>query len=184
MPTSGGNAYRVRSGRQKVAEALASDPAYTLRLKYTGVPGLELAGSFQYQSDPSQIPGDGLDSGTLWTAHAIYQRGPFAVRGLYGRWDFQGDGVEAAAADEQTGWYLEPSYRFAAGRGDLGLYARYEDLEGARLADRFNQWELGLNYWLHPDVVLKFDYRNREHDLISEAGRDFQGVDLGVGYRF
>ncbi len=184
IPVAGSNAFRVRSGRQKVAEALASDAALTLRLKYTGVPGLELAGSLQYQSDPSQAGGDGLDSGTLFTAHAIYQRGRFGARGLYGRWDFDGDGVEAAGADEQTGWFVEPSYRFPVGNGDLGVYARYEDLDGARGADQFSQWELGLNYWLHPDVVFKFDYRNRDHDRAADAGRDFDGIDLGLGYRF
>jgi hypothetical protein len=71
MPTSGGSAFRVRSGRQKVAEALASDMAATLRLRYTGIAGLELAASYQYQSDPSQVAGDGLDSGQLFAAHAI-----------------------------------------------------------------------------------------------------------------
>ena len=58
MPASGSSAFRVRSGRQKVAEALASNFASTFRLRYTGVPGRELSASYQYQSDPSQIPGD------------------------------------------------------------------------------------------------------------------------------
>jgi len=48
MPTTGGSAFRVRSGRQKVAEADASDLAYTARLKYTGRRGLELAAGYQY----------------------------------------------------------------------------------------------------------------------------------------
>ncbi len=44
IPTTGDNAFRVRSGRQKVSEAIANDFAYTGRLKYTGIQGLELAG--------------------------------------------------------------------------------------------------------------------------------------------
>jgi len=181
MPTAGGSAFRVRSGRQKVAEALASDPAYTARLKYTGTPGLELSASFQYQSDPSQIPGDGLDSGRLFTAHMIYQTGPFALRVLYGAWSFDGAAVELAGADEQSGWFVEPSYRLS---DKWGVYARYEDIEGARAQDEFTEWEAGLNYWLYPSVTLKFDYRSRDHTLVSEAGRDFDGVDLGIGYQF
>jgi hypothetical protein len=181
IPTAGGSAFRVRSGRQKVAEALASDPAYTARLKYTGTPGLELSASLQYQSDPSQIPGDGLDAGRLFTAHLIYQTGPFALRALYGAWSFDGDAVELAGADDQSGWFVEPSYRLS---DKWGIYARYEDIEGARAQDKFTEWEAGFNYWLDPSVTLKFDYRTRDHTLVTEVGRDFDGVDLGIGYQF
>lgn len=181
MPTTGDSAFRVRSGRQKVAEALASSPAYTARLKYTGMQGLELAASYQYQSDPSQITGDGLDDGHLFTAHAVYQAGAFGLRALYGRWDFSGTAVEAAGADEQDGWYIEPSWRL---NEKLGLYARYEELDSAREVDRFTQYEAGINYWPVPGVVLKMDLKSRDHDLASLAGSDFDGFDLGVGYAF
>jgi len=179
MPTDGGSAFRVRSGRQKVAEALASDPAYTLRVRYTGVPGLELAASYQYQTDPSQLPGDGLDSGQLFTAHAIYSAGGFGLRGLYGNWQFDGSAVEAAGADDQTGWYIEPSYRI---NENWGVYARYQDIDAARVQDRFTQNEFGFNYWPTDGVVLKVDFRQRE---FSEPGpADFDALDLGFGYAF
>jgi hypothetical protein len=181
MPTTGSSAFRVRSGRQKVAEALASDNAYTLRVRYTGQPGLELGASFQYQADPSQVAGDGLDSGRLITTHGIYQRGDFDLRALYAQWRFDGAAVEAAGVDEQTGWYLEPSYRLSE---RWGIYSRYEDVEGAREQDQFTQWEAGFNFWPTGGVVLKFDYRQRDHDLVSQVARDFDGFDLGVGYQF
>ena len=181
MPTTGGSAFRVRSGRQKVAEALASDFASTFRLKYTGIPGLGLSASYQYQSDPSQVAGDGLDSGHLLTAHAIYQLGRFSLRALYAGWSFDGFAVEAVGADEQSGWYVEPSFRLSPG---WGVYARYEDVEGALVQDVFTQWEAGVSYWPVPNVTLKFDYRNREHDLVAANGRDFDGFDLGIGYQF
>jgi len=181
MPTTGSSAFRVRSGRQKVAEALASDPAYTFRLKYTGVPGLELAASYQYQTDPSQMPGDGLDTGRLLAAHMIYQSGPFALRALYSGWSFSGYAVEAVGSDEQSGWFVEPSYRLT---DKWGIYARYEDVDGARDQDQFDEWEAGLSYWPDPDVTIKFDYRIRDHALASAAGRDFDGIDVGIGYQF
>jgi hypothetical protein len=184
MPTDGSSAFRVRSGRQKVSNANADCLAYSLRLRYTGLPGLELAGSFHHQSDPSQVSGDGLDSGNLISLHGIWQQGPFSLRALWARWDFDGDGAALLDADEQTGWYVEPSVRLQLGNHDWGFYARYEDVRGARNRDRFDQWELGFNYWASPRVVLKFDYRDREHDLESEAGRDFQAIDLGLGYHF
>jgi len=181
IPTTGSNAFRVRSGRQKVAKALANDGAITGRLRYLGIAGLQAALTMQYQFDPSQVSGDGLDSGTLIEAHVDYRHKGFGIRALYARWDFSGDAVEAAGADVQTGWYLEPSYRL---NGKIGFYTRYENIEAARDRDNFDQWELGMNWWPTESVVIKFDYRNRNHKLKDESGRDFGGFDLGLGYSF
>ena len=181
MPTEGGSAFRVRSGRQKVAEASADDPAATFRLRYTGVPGLELSASYQYQSDPTQVSGDGLDSGQLFSAHAIYQRNRFGLRALYGQWNFDGAAVEAADADKQTGWYLEPSFRLT---DKWGFYARYQDLDAARDQDKFTQSQVGFNFWPTDGVVLKMDLRRREFTLPSLSANDFDAIDLGFGYNF
>ena len=181
MPTTGGSAFRVRSGRQKVAKAFGDNWAYTARVRYAGITGLELGASYQYQSDPSQVPGDGLDSGELFSANLIFQQGDFRLKALYGTWHFDGVDVEAAGADEQDGWYVEPSYQL---NPRWGVFARYEDVDGARAVDQFSQLEAGFNYWPDPDVVLKFDYRQRDLDLPSLTGRDFDGFDLGLGYRF
>ena len=72
----------------------ADEPAVTGRLKYTGVPGLELAGALQYQSDITQESGDDAEEAVLAEAHAVVSRGPFALRALYARWDIEGDAVE------------------------------------------------------------------------------------------
>lgn len=181
METSGSNAFRVRSGRQKVSEALASDGAITGRLRYLGIPGLQAGITLQHQFDPSQASNDGLDDGTLLEAHLDYRAGGFGLRALYARWDFSGDAVEAAEADEQYGWYIEPSYRF---NNSLGFYTRFEEVEAARDQDKFSQWEFGLNWWPVDNVVVKFDYRDRSHDLPASSGRDFSGIDLGLGYSF
>ena len=181
MPTDGGSAFRVRSGRQKVAEAVASDPAYTARLKFTGIAGLELSASYQYQSDPSQQPGDGLDDGRLLTAHVAWQRGAFGLRALYAGWDFDGRAVEAAGADSQDGWFIEPSFRLSE---KWGIYARYEDIDAARDQDKFSQAQVGFNYWPTPGIVLKMDYRKRDHELPGLGDLDFDAIDLGFGYNF
>jgi hypothetical protein len=188
MDTTGDNAFRVRSGRQKTSEALANDLAYTGRLKYTGIPGLELAASINYQTDASQDGGDGLDEGILYETHAIYQKGPFALRALYAQWDFDGSAVKVNGNDDQSGWYIEPSYKPWE---KLGLYARYEDVDAELNADRnqrFDQWEIGANFWPHEDVVLKVDYRSRNYDntniAVSREYSDFNAFDLGIGYVF
>jgi hypothetical protein len=40
---------------------------------------------------------------------------------------------------------------------------------------------LGINYWPHPDVVLKFDYQFQNAPQ-GEAGDD--RANLGVGFQF
>lgn len=188
VPTSGSSAFRLRSGRQKSSNASAEDLAYTGRIQYSGIPGLQLAASYQHQSDLSQISGDGLDEANLFTAHAIYNNGGFQLRALWAEWDIDGALVELAGGDDQSGWYVEPSYRFAMpGSGliqDIGIYTRFEDIDGMRTQDQFEQWEVGVNIWPTDNVVFKIDYRDREHDLAGASGRDFKAIDLGVGFQF
>ena len=185
IPTSGGSAFRVRSGRQKASNADGSHVAYTGAITYTGVQGLEVGLALQHQDDASQVSGDGLEDGFLYAAHLAYAGhvGGLGVglRAYYAEWDFDGDAIEAADDDEQKGWYIEPSIKPIE---NLGFFFRYEDVEGARERDEFDQWTLGANYWLHENVVLKVDYQDREHDEDSEEGRDFKGYNLGIGWSF
>ncbi len=180
---------RIRSGRQKTAEAKADDLAATVRLKYTGTPGLELAASVQYQSDITQESNDGLDDAYLYELHAIYSNGPFGLRALYAEWDIDtendalgtGRAIEDAGSDDQDGWYIEPSFKVT---DNFGIFTRYEDVEGGRTRDRFDQWVAGFNYWMNENVVLKADYVDREHDEDGDKARDFDGFNLGFGYSF
>ena len=175
--------YRIRSGRQKVSKASANNLATTARIKYMGISGFELAASVQFQSDPSQLENDGLEDGTLYETHIAFNKGGFALRTLYAGWDFSGDAIEAGtnSADSQNGWYIEPSYKFI---DKIGIYLRTSKVKAARNQDNFEQNEIGLNWWPHSQVVFKIDWRNRDHDLDVETGRDFHGFDLGIGYQF
>ena len=188
LPTDGGSAFRIRSARQKSSNASAEDLAYTGRVQYSGIPGLQLAASFQHQSDISQISSDGADEANLITAHAIYNNGGFQLRALWAEWDIDGNLIELAGGDDQSGWYVEPSYKFDTPDFDLiqniGVYTRYSDLEGFRAQDQFEQWEIGMNFWPTDNVVFKIDYRDRDHDLPTASGRDFKAFDLGVGFQF
>lgn len=153
--------------------------AYTLRGRYTGVPGLELAATVHWQSDADQAGGDLIDTGLLLSTHLIWSRGPFTLKALWAGWEFEGDAIEAAGGDRQDGWYVEPSFKPVP---NLGVYARYEDVDGFRTADGFSQWEVGMNWWPHEDVVLKVDYRDRNND--TDSGLDDKGFDIGIGYQF
>jgi len=183
VPTSGGSAFRIRSGRQKVAQALASDPAVTGRIKYTAIPGLELALTGQWQQDLTQGTFSETVDATLFTAHADWRRGPFGIRGLYARWDLGGNAPVAIGADEQYGFYLEPSYRFESAIGPVGLfvrYSRYDRMAGDAIGSANEFYDVGVNYWPHERVVLKADVQFTNF----ASATDDEILNLGVGYQF
>ncbi|MCG9720989.1 porin [Shewanella sp. Isolate7] len=174
-----GEDYKIRGGRQKVSKAKAEDLAYTARVKYTAVPGLELAATVQYQSDLTQGRGDvDTASATLLTAHAIYNIENFTVKALYAQWDIDGKEAEALGRDEQTGWYIEPSYRFNESFGVFARYNEYDNNAGNGDDTKVEQTNVGINYWLHENVVFKADYEK------VGGAKDADGFNLGVGYQF
>ncbi len=173
----------IRSGRQKVASADAQDAAATARVKYTGVPGLELAASLQYQQDIAQssLPGEHADA-WLTEIHADWRKGGFGLRALYARWDLNGATAAALGRDEQYGYYIEPSYRFTTDAGDLGFFLRYSVVDNVAgdTTDSKNEYtDLGVNFWPHPQVVLKADMQFAD----LPAGHD-ETLNLGIGFQF
>ncbi len=179
-PLTGSNAYRVRSGRQKVANAPAEDPAMTARIKYSGIPGLELSVSGQYQDDLTQGAGERAHA-FLWETHAVLQRGPFGLRALYAGWDIGGDPAQALGRDQQNGWYLEPSWRLSDQWGVFARYNRWDTAAGDGADSAFKQIDVGFNYWLSEQVVLKLDYMDKNGPT---SGLDDHGVNAGVGFSF
>ncbi|QSX37755.1 porin [Shewanella sedimentimangrovi] len=172
--------FKVRGGRQKVSEASAEALAYTGRVKYTAIPGLELAATAQYQADVTQGDTDVGEeaSATLLEAHAIYTVGGFTVKGLYAQWDIDGAEAKAKGRDTQKGWYIEPSYRI---NDQFGVFARYNEWDneaGDSVDSKKKVTSVGVNYWIHENVVLKADYENQGGTLDSD------GFNLGVGYQF
>lgn len=187
---AGDSAFLIRSGRNKVARAAASNGAATGQLRYTGMPGIEVGLTGQYQADVTQ--GEQDIEGTLLAAHVDARRGPFGLRALYARWDLDdgpaglgpGDG-SSPGRDEQYGWYVEPAYFVQApGRipGEFGFFTRFNQWDnnaGSGGGDTRNeQLDVGFNYWPHPDVVFKFDYQEQMDNA------DFDGFNLGVGFQF
>ena len=178
-----GDDFKIRNGRQKVAKATAENLAYTGRVKYTAITGLELAATVQYQTDITQggsnfdAPVDTADA-TLLEAHAVYQVSDFTVRALYARWDINGDEAKALGRDEQTGWYIEPSYKVNENVGVFARYAEYDNNAGNSDSTAVESTSVGVSYFLHEDVVLKADYE----DL--GGSKDSKGFNLGFGYQF
>jgi phosphate-selective porin len=181
LKTNSGKDYAVRNGRQKVAEATAKDPAYTSRLKWTAIPGVELAASVQYQNDITQGFDSRAGSATLLETHAVIEQGAFGLRALYATWDLDGDGPESVGADEQTGWYIEPSYKINDKVGVFTRYSLWDNQAGNSTDTEYTQWDIGVNWWIDPQVVVKLDYQ----DQSSPANEiELDGVNLGLGYQF
>ncbi len=195
VPTTGGSAFRPRSGRLNVAEADDQNAAVLGRLIYTGLPGLELAATVDYQADYTGTADAAEADAWLFEAHADYKHtSGLALRALYARWELGRDraaGVDPGAfgADTLQGWYVEPAYRFALGLvpGELGVFGRYQSWdERNQLAVHdfvnFDMITLGFNYWPHPQVVFKFDYQWQHAAEPVAVERD--GVNIGMGYQF
>ena len=173
----------IRGGRQKVSKAINEVPAFTGRVKYTGIPGLELGLSAYYQDDMAQS--DSADiHGLLTGAHADLSRGGFRLRALYAQWDL--DGTTDSAAEEQFGYYIEPSYRWNMDEvfGDIGVYFRFSEYEyfSGKLLEN-TLYEIGLNYWPTDNVVFKADVQDiSESDQFKKKGDT--SVNVGLGYQF
>jgi hypothetical protein len=179
--TDAGDGYAVRAGRQKTAKARFDSQAYTGRLRWLGIPGLELSATVQYQEDISQETDPLAGAAWLATGHVAWRRGPFGLRALYADWSLDGPGPASVGADRQTGWYVEPSWRFNEQWGVFARYNRWDNQAGDRLDSEYVQWDVGVNYWLHPDVVFKLDYQDQD---APPGKREMDGWNLGVGYQF
>lgn len=181
LKTTAAKSYAVRSGRQKVANAQAEDAAYTARLKWTAVPGLELAGTVHYQSDITQSADATAGGAWLYEAHAVANRGPFGLKALFAQWNLDGAGPKAVGADRQRGWYVEPSFKVNEQWGLFARYNRWDNQAGDSVDSAYRQIDVGVNYWPHPNVVVKVDYQNQK----SPTGKDeMDGVNIGLGYQF
>ena len=180
VPTSGSKAFLIRSGRQKVAKATANDGSVTARVRYSPNNNLQVNASFHYQQDITQGALD-IDA-TLFEINAQYQINGFGLKALYARWDLD-DKVNAISAgrEEQTGYFIEPSYRFGQ-NNQYGVFARFSNWDNNAGDDNSNddtdQFDLGFNYWLTPRVVFKLDYQ----DQSGASSED--GIHLGMGYSF
>ena len=179
--------YKPRDGRQKVGNATAKKLAYTTRVKYTAVPGFELAGTINYQDDYSQDSLADVGSAILYEMHAVIKRDDFSLRALYAEWDIRGSGPEGVGRDEQFGFYVEPSYKFTMLGEHLGIFGRYSLWDnnagsGSTSDTEYQQYDIGVNWWIHKDVVFKVDYQ----DQLVGAGitKELDGINVGLGYAF
>ena len=172
----------IRSGRQKVAKANADHPATTASLRYTGIPGLEVGGAFNYQSDITAGATTASNSATLFEGHVDWKHNSgFAVRALYTQWDLDTQ-LSIAGDNTQNGYYIEPAYRFPLSfiLGEFGVFARWSELDYGDTKEE-ERIGVGFNYWPVAEVAFKFDYTNVDD---TDANTTTNSFNLGLGYQF
>lgn len=180
--------FAVAEGHQEASEATFNNPAFTARVKYAGIPGFQWAATWEYQDDITQQSGDGAGSANLLETHIVWQRGQFGVKALAAYWKLKGPGPEQFGADKQFGWYVEPSWKLNPQWGVFARYSLWNNQAGSGtpglLLDPGNteksQYDVGVNWWPLPNVVVKADYQFQD----NKNGMEQNGVNFGLGYQF
>ena len=176
------SALERRTDAVGVISAGGAEPRLEEALRQAGNGGIEIAGTIVHQKDIGQGLVAGLEDATLLEAHLVVNKGPFGLRALYATWDLNGTAPKAVGADEQMGYYIEPSLRF----GPVGLFVRYnlwDTKAGDAIASELTQTNLGVNYWPHEQVVIKADIQKQDNDAAA-ASNEVDGFNLGIGYMF
>lgn len=206
---SGYTSEGFRGGRQKGSEAVAENFAFVARVDVTPVEGFLIGGSvYTGKAGQDERLENGEDvPGTLTTIfefHAELKRCGATLRALYTQSHIQNagelnraldlpedDGVASGMRggyaevaydilplfDEDTEMSLEPFYRYEY------IDTNYDPASGfTRNKDRRRTYQVvGANFYPHPQVVVKLDYRNiKTHGPGGEADE----VQVGFGYVF
>lgn len=190
-------AFGIRGGHQEMQLAQANDLSLYGAMNYLQ-PGVLLGGGIftgktgQNGASNPLLKGIGARL-TLWDVHAKYSLGKLELQGLYARGTL-GDADQVGAATGVAvpklfyGWYTQAAYHLWK-RGDMDLtpfyrYERYntqaEVAEGFA-ADPLNDETVqtaGINFRLHPQVVIKADYQKFRSDTAKDR------IDVGLGYMF
>jgi opacity protein-like surface antigen len=172
------------------------------------LPGFLLGGSF-YVGDSGQdfeVAGGEVPDARLWIfeGHTQYQNGPFHARGLFAFTSLSDarelndvlsadPEFEGPVADEMLGGYAELAYDvypclFGGEDRQLEPFVRVEyvdtqyDVPSGFDPNRdqaFWVYAGGMNFYPHPNVVLKVEYRN-----LNTRGQGEKADELGLGMGF
>jgi hypothetical protein len=187
-----GKPYNIRSGRKKVGKAPWESTAYTARLTWKPAAGIEIGGTFQYQSDLIQDRTiDAVsNSATLFEVHAnvnhqVTENGTFSLRALYASWNIRGTEPKVKGMDLQNGFYIEPSYKIHFDNDtSVGFFVRYSTWDnnaGNDISTAYRQTNFGINYWPTEDVVFKVDY---QVDNFDNESKEDNRINIGMGLQF
>ena len=183
----------IRDGRGKVFKQDGTNVAYTFRLKYTGIPGVELGLWHNHQTDLNNTPAEGNIPADLWGGHInMSPTEGFGFKAFAGTWQLDCPSTHACATNGREkvwGAFIEPAYRWSLGGPldqSIGIAARagaWNDKadEAQNASNKIRQYDLMLNWWLSPNAVLKVDYENQKY---YSNNKGTAGWNFGIGYQF
>jgi hypothetical protein len=196
--------FGVRSGHQEGQLANAHDLAVYAALNYRR-PGMLVGGGVftgnTGQNGASNPALQGVAARlTLWDVHAQYRVGRAELQALYAAGTL-GDAARINAANlgsaepfaapkSLKGAYAQAAYHvYKDEKLDIAPFVRFErfkitqeeDPDNGLFQDPKNDERVrtfGVNFWVHPQVVLKIDIQRYHTDKAKDR------FDLGIGYMF
>ena len=204
LNANGFSKTNIRGARQSGNRALFEDLAWTARLDYTPIPGLQVGGSvFWGNTGQDQLfAGKKIDANlTLFEFHGQYQYRGLQLRALFAQGHIGDAEVLSAAlgangpiSSRIVGGYAEASYDilpllFAGTDMSLSPFVRFErldtqaDVPSGFTPDRSRDIRVinaGLSFKPIPNVVIKLDYRN----LDAKVGQIADEFNIGFGFIF
>lgn len=192
----------IRDARQKGNRALAEDMALVTRVDVTPFPGLLVGGSL-FVGNTGQDQDFGGQSAdafmVFWEAHAEFNYRGLHIRALgtmahIDDTEVLSSALERGISDTLWGWYAEIAYDvlplvLPGTRMALAPFFRYERFNtqadvpaGFTPNENFDRRiiQVGVNFWLHPNVVIKADYR----DFDAKSGPVADDFNIGFGFAF
>jgi hypothetical protein len=194
----------IRGARQSGNRVLFEDLAWTARVDYTPIPGLQVGGSvFWGNSGQDQLfAGKKIDANlTLFEFHGQYHYRGLQLRALFAQGHI-GDaavlsadlGANGPISSRLVGGYVEAGYDvlpllLPGTEMSLSPFVRFErldtqaDVPAGFTADGSKDItviNVGLSYKPIPNVVIKLDYRNLE----AEVGKIADEFNIGFGFIF
>ena len=197
-----------RSMRTNGSQVTANEFGYFAALNYRGILGLQLGGSVWTGNTaqdgqgkgPDPLPLEGANANlTIWELHARYAVGGWDLRALYTQARIDDTtainaaagialGSDNAAPESLYGWYVEAAHIFSL-RNDMAVapfvrYAKYDtqkEVAAGYAINPLNNEQVvtaGLNFYVHPQVVLKFDVQDYDTDNTKDRW------DFGIGWMF
>lgn len=197
-----------RSMRTNASQVTANEFGYFAALNYRGMLGVLLGGSVWTGNTaqngqgkgPDPIPLEGANANlTIWELHARYAVGGWDLRALYTQAYIDdttainaaagiAPGSDNAAPESLYGWYVEAAHIFSL-KNDMSLapfvrYAKYDTQKEVAAGYAINPLNneqvttVGLNFYIHPQVVLKVDVQDYDTDDTKDR------FDFGIGWMF
>ena len=206
-----GKKKQIRSSRAGSDEkSTYNRAAFVGRVDYRGVTGL-FVGASMYYGDASQGSVADA-SALMYDVHAVYEIAGFKAKALYTATQIDGADKIAAVAQggdplaplnasisDANGYYLNLEYDVLASVGTtykLPVFAQYDYINPtATVVDQTNTeiptrdiaaesttTTVGLNFFPHEQVVLKFDYAMTNY--ADSNVEDYNTISAGLGFIF